>query len=301
MLITLLPSTLAAGGLGEPTTTVRLPFDTASRSLVRFTNHHFLTFDRPSATISVISPEGLLQPDLRLTDIPDVTGVTIRTIALSPEGLLVASAACYSANSQVVSALIWVDQARKTTRVVRTSPYSVLALAFATDGTLWTVGREKDPGHAVVRQFDKTGKMIQSLLPVETFKAGKLVSHPAELVEMVPTTGGGMGMFVPGSSEWIDITSSGHVTRQTLPIPSDGNYMVPGVGLAQNGDPILTVQPTSGSGATRVVRYQKSDGQLVTIQECETRECQWSRIAGVDNDKLVIAGPRSEFGWFAIP
>ena len=292
---------LSAAVLDQPERSVALA--AAGRSApVRFQNGYFVAFDRPSSTTSLFGRDGSQRPDLVLTNVAGVADVTVRTVAVSPHRWLVAAASCHSADSQVMSALIWIDPSGKVTSVVRTSPNSVLALAFASDGTLWTAGQEyRTPGHHVARQFDGTGKMIRSLLPVESFPRRQWLAHAAELVEMAAPNDGGIGMFVPASSEWIDISKSGDATRTKLPVATDGKELVTGVALADNGDPLLSIQPVTGEGPARLMRYRRSERKTEILQECELQSCGWAHVAGADGKQLVMEGPRGQFGWFSLP
>jgi hypothetical protein len=304
----LIPVTAAlyAAVFDQPARSVSLTSPGQS-SLVHFQNGYFVSFDRPTATVSLFDRDGRRLPDLTLNSVPGITRVTIRNVALSPDGAVVVAASCYSAEAQVVSALIWADLSGKITKVVRTSPYAALSLAFASDGTLWTAGREHGanksslPGHHIVRQFDSTGKMLQSLLPVESFPTPKGVYHPADLVEMTPLRGGGIGMWIPASSEWIEISRSGAYSRMKLPVDDDGSEIVTGVALAEDGNLVLSVQPVSGKRLARLIRYRRSTKTADVLQECDIVSCVWAHIAGGDHGSLVMEGAHGNFGWFAPP
>ncbi len=304
----LLTGAVASGGeLGSADRVVTVGGSAGARMApVQFQNGFFVTFDREAGTISLTNREGRRLPDFVLRDVPGVSRVELRAVAVAPGGEVVAAATCWDAESRAVAALIWADPAGGVRRVVRTTPYAAMALRFAEDGTLWTAGRESGggkwsaPGHAVVRQFRADGKLMAALLPVETFPVPKLSYHPAELVEMAAPAGGGMDLFVPASAEWIEITGQGQARRTKMPVATDGSEMVTGAAVTGNGDVVLSVQAWGGEAHARLVRYRKADGSTEVLAQCAMAECAWMHVAGWDGNALVLEGQRGQFGWFGV-
>ena len=168
--------------------------------------------------------------------VPGATYFSVRNFTRSRDGYL---ALCGSINysdgrSSNFVALIPPDGSE--TKVVRTSSYTVVRVAFASDGTLWTQGTERKPraegeaprktmaetlkpDAAVFRQFDKTGKSLRSVHPQSEMDVPiALISRGS----VFTAVGNRIVFYASEARQYIEILADGKVTHvKNLSLPND--------------------------------------------------------------------------------
>ena len=85
------------------------------------------------------------------------------------DGSFAIAGSAYSADSRGTAFLAWVSADGKRQTVVRTPPFIADAVTMAYDGTIWVAGFEHGKMHSgdydVVRRFDRSGKLLGSMIP----------------------------------------------------------------------------------------------------------------------------------------
>ena len=131
--------------------------------------------------------------------------------------------------------------------VVQTSPYVAYYVRPAPDGTVWTLGRERDSQlrgkeSAVLRQYSfEKGELIAAL-DSKTFQTKSAIASDVAWYAgcpggiMLGNHGKMLGFYSARSSEWITVDLSSHaIVRQEI-IPPPAKVEIPGVAYTNSGD-----------------------------------------------------------------
>jgi hypothetical protein len=187
-------------------------------------------------------------------------------------------------------------------------------VSVAPDGTLWTLGFEmvnhstKDPGvdqgAGILRHFDKSGRLIQSVLPQSGFTAKK--QHARLSLPRIFATADRIYWFTSGSDEvsYAEISTS-TFAEQTYPgvpissAPDVRNDMrqVQGVGVTDNG----TVYLCLVGDPSPYVRDSAS-GQWLPIQLLSNPKMpgHQPRLIGANGNELLFQSQRSAVSFTAL-
>lgn len=134
----------------------------------------------------------------------------------------------------------WISPDHQSTRIVWVFPFFPERLTIAPDGTTWVQGHESmDPRvkhtEDVVRHFDKSGKLVGSLLPrssIPTFRLGLSTG-------MLVSTRDRLGWYAQGDNQYFEITFDGQIRRYLgVPRPPGEEELsahVGGLALTDNG------------------------------------------------------------------
>ncbi len=168
--------------LAKQSTERLYPIVAPGSGIVRWRHGAFLFNSGPD--FFTINIEGDLTSRVHF-DIPDDAHYNIHDYDRKSDGTI--KAAAIPDFSDVSPFLVWIAPDGKTERLVRTAPYYPQALTFVQDGTVWTLGYEMidrqlkdprlDPKASVLRQFDRSGKIIASALPQEDFMKSKEIAR----------------------------------------------------------------------------------------------------------------------------
>jgi hypothetical protein len=96
---------------------------------------------------------------------------------------------------------------------IQLQPYRPYRVSFAPDGTIWTLGVDDNEKGGLIRQFDRSGKLISSHMPMSTvsklpdFSAG---DFPASLFA---TAQGRVGWYAPQTRRYFELSSDGTLAQ----------------------------------------------------------------------------------------
>lgn len=105
--------------------------------------------------------------------IPDAAMINVYDFAVSTAGEVAAIGSSYAAHGKPSTYVARISSGGKQQIIIRTWPYAPLAVTFAPDGSLWTIGRLKDDSNTrliaepVLRRFDPTGKVLELLFELK--------------------------------------------------------------------------------------------------------------------------------------
>ncbi len=155
--------------------------------------------------------------------------------------------------------IVWISPVGQIVRFVRTFSYLVFRTTFASDGTLWTVGRKygpdskDEPSYDLVHHYHGNGMLIGTALSRDTFAAGAL--NPA-YISLMTASPNRTGLYCITANEWIELSYSGEILgRCSLPAQDpDYRTMVTGIALTSSGDLFVSLQQAPLSAPARLAK-----------------------------------------------
>ncbi|MCY4593669.1 MAG: hypothetical protein OXC19_02570, partial [Bryobacterales bacterium] len=157
----------------------------------QFENGHVFSVNTHRNGLIVTHQSGQPRFDKYL-ELPDVHRVSVRDIAVSPDGRVAAIAGATDWKGRNSSDLAMLDMDGNMAGTIPTYPFVSDEIGFTGDGSLWAMGREIEPGermignqrigqekpvHDILRQYDRDGKFVRSLLPRLSVSTDR--RHPA--------------------------------------------------------------------------------------------------------------------------
>jgi hypothetical protein len=147
----------------------------------------FLAFDGNHGGALVLQVFNRAGQPLLLTTvaIPEATRVNLIVAARSPQGALAVSGTAQDSQRAGANFIAWITPSGVISRVVRTTPFAAMNMAFAPDDTLWALGRElqhnatRPVTTTLLRQYGTTCELLRTALPSETFVS----QHPHPVVD----------------------------------------------------------------------------------------------------------------------
>jgi hypothetical protein len=136
----------------------------------------------------------------------DLINVYSRNFWRDCNGLVAVAGSAYSPDSKAGSFLALLSGTGQAQTIVRTSPLAILAVAIASDGTIWAAGRELvngkegNPDHLIINRFDKTGKLMGSAIPRSSLPGGL---HPATESYLI-SAADRVGWYSPRAQQYIE-------------------------------------------------------------------------------------------------
>jgi hypothetical protein len=106
--------------------------------------------------------------DETLLRFPDVSLMNLVDISASRGGEIAVIGSAYTSDGRSTAFVGRVSADRQHQTVTRVWPYCPMAVTFAADGTIWTIGHLKDDenttirAYSVLRRFDASGRMLGS-------------------------------------------------------------------------------------------------------------------------------------------
>ena len=269
----------------------------------------FMSRIAQSGRVAISDRDGNIVKELNLR-LPDAPNITLADTAVSADGRYAVSGGAADNGGTGVTFIAWFDQDGNTSRVVRTSPFSPLRIAFADDGTLWVFGRvlrhfaglATEPDHDTLRQYSIEGVLIDSFLPRSAFDSA---SHPASSAFLV-TSGDRVGVYSASATSWIELsTSDGSIQSWSGAVFPD-RFRVSGIGVTISGSAYVSVQhqiqnPAEGTTATNITRIYRLDRSTGDWIEVEFSDANTGHVYGADGNQLVIGTEYATFRWVPVP
>ena len=190
--------------------------------------------------------------------VPGATYFSVRNFTRSRDGYLALCGSISYAEGRSSNFVALIPPDGSETKVVRTSSYTVVRVAFASDGTLWTQGREHKPraegeaprksmaetlkpDAAVFRQFDKTGKSLRSVHPQSEMDVPIALISSTSVFTAV---GDRIVFYSSEARQYIAILADGTVTHvKNVSLPNDERES----GFAVTEKNELYISSTNGS------------------------------------------------------
>ncbi len=207
-------------------------------------------------------------------------------------------------------------------RMIDTSRFSAFSLAYDGQGDLWIAGsqnmeQDKWPEHNVLRRY-RDGRLQGEFLPYSDFlpryePGTKSTTHPAmhgngSRAFLLPLRQG-VGLWSPGSHEWIEVGSDGTVLgrwQARLPQPSETplaaqtNSPAPrmtlyGLAVTSSGEVVASIQERNVRH--RIYRLDKASSSWQEIAVSADIPESVSYVAGADGESVVYKVKSNPSGW----
>ena len=184
---------------------------------------------------------------------------------------------------------------------MRTSPFVILAVTIASDGSIWTVGYEKgEKGFAtsdfnVVRRFDRTGKVLDSFVRHSELKMEPGRDLGMDQSPLVSSRDGRVGWLFEAGRLYVEFSTGGKILRSIsmselyAQDPAREQKRVHGVGLCDGGGLFVSANWKEAGRVTKwgVFRYDGDTGAWKFIRGTRNGACSTDVTARSSPD-----GPR---------
>jgi hypothetical protein len=308
----LLSNSLGAGGsaqLSAPTATAKLARGSSAEAspsggIPAWSNGSFLAFDgnHGGAPVLQVFDRGGQPLLLTTVAIPEATRVNLIVAARSPQGALAVSGTAQDSQGAGANFIAWITTSGVISRVVRTTPFAAMDLAFAPDGTLWALGRElqhnatRPVATTMLRQYGTTCELLRTALPSETFVS----QHPHPVVDaLLAVSSDRVGVLSVMASQWAEVAFSGAVLGSWTLSPFPSNSRVTGLAMTSKGT-YVTVQPPAQTsvGHGEVYKLDKAIPAWLPVDPSNVFDGRSSGvIIGNDGDNLVIWTGGASVAW----
>ena len=249
----------------------------------------FFTIDRQGS----MSSEFSIRP-------PGASRLWVSDFDRLSDGTAVFCGGAYSETGQLAPFLAWMSPDGNSIRVVRTDPYWANMLSVAPDGTVWTVGEERINGHIdapgsnpngdVLRHFNSSGKLIDSLLPRSKFRGALRVTYG-----YLQVTHDRLGWYGPdqGKGEYTEISLDTKKEHDFPGMPGEPNLAngvtkVLGFALTDSDKVYLTCDPSSGVRTTYTL--DRASESWVALNVPALNGMARPVLNGVEGEQLVFRG-----------
>jgi len=210
--------------------------------------------------------------------------IRIYKIAGSPDGEIAIVGSAYTNDSRFTTFLARVAADRKSQAITRTWPYVPNVVAFAPDGTLWTIGNLKNeentrdiPGH-FMRHFDRAGKVVgSSSVRVRGPESG------GEEISILRASQDRLG-WLTEDGEYIEFSLDGaEMGRWDLP-GQPGFLETTGFALSDQNDVIVG---RFGKGHAELLELDRDAQTWARVTLPKDYTPSWAWIMGFDGTTLV--------------
>ena len=232
----------------------------------------------------------------KLIELPESFRVVIESVALSFDGTIAVSANATDRVGRFSSVIVWLRLDGSIIRIVRTSPFGSSHLAFTADGSLWAIGVEKASRNEekvvydVMRQYDRDGKLVRTLLPRQSLASGDW--FPVE--ESVLVSSEKYVAYVSKTAhKWTLISSEGIVI-------DSGDFIIPSgmdiyqgavtesgrifIGAVWRGDSNVTDR----TKRDQIIEIDRDDGVLSAIDTKAAFGDHGALLIGAEGESLVL-------------
>jgi hypothetical protein len=238
--------------------------------------------------------------------IPEAAHTYIRGYSRAADGTLALCGASFEKDGHGGPFIAVISPDGRTQKVVHTAPYTPEAIILATDGTLWTVGRELNESRSegrgvnlnagVLRQFDHSGKPLASFVPRSSIADPSTLSAAKSVLAAAGARVGWLRFKEDGQGAYVEVTSGGKLTvypPPALPAP-DTAMMIQRVALTDAGDVFASAMfaSTTAKGAQpsyQILRLDRGAKQWrpLSLAGALTRT-KWAMLYGGSGSELAM-------------
>jgi hypothetical protein len=260
----------------------------------------FAAFDRSGATVFSAA-----------LSVPGAASNGVRSWARAADGVVAVCGLSLAKDGRGAPFIAWFSPDGDSEHIIRTEPYLANLIAFAPDGTIWTVGHDLNahlsekgvnPDAGVVRHFDRAGKALDTFVPRSSFQNPvHLSSNSGHLAVAAGRVGWIHYIHLSGfrvEGAYVEISSAGEATTYPLPFPQA--WKAPDVGgfaMTDSGEVFATAFDRAQSGGqSTVFRLDRTSKawQSVALPALGATE-QLGELYGANGSELVfgVKGPSS--------
>lgn len=304
LILSLLTAVSAASGQNLQAPASRLLLG-AAQPIAKWENGRFLSFDFHSAEIAH-----------NTLSIPGAARVLIYDIAAAPDGTMAIAAGAMLTDVEGTPLLAWLSGGGSIARVVRTGDFVTKFICFSADGNLWALGRDKRfdlaarPSYDTVRVYGSDGRLVRSLLPIESFGSymeldyvQRSVIHPAMHAQLKASKDR-VGLYSRAAGVWIEMALDGRILGRWGAVHAPGSQETIHVALTDSGRVFAALQlnqPVAGSRMPRSSSFvlDKQSGTWTRIDDTAVLDPRNRNVLlyGSDGNRLVMSSRSPEFIW----
>jgi hypothetical protein len=172
----------------------------------------------------------------------------------SEDGWVAVAGVAHGLDNKAANFLAVISPDAQRQVLVRTDSYISYAVVFSPDGTVWTAGHSLGiADYPIIRRFDKTGKLLGSVLPRSRFSASSNPFRDSYLVVSKDRVGwfsAGGGPYIEFSPDGGEIASYKHALT-----PIDGFPHADGVALCEDNSVWVSGELPDKAGNVQSVWY----------------------------------------------
>jgi hypothetical protein len=272
----------------------------------------------PAVVVNDGSGAIVLNPTLWFDDAEEVS---IADAAVASDGTVVFSGGAGRQDGIISNFLAKVSRDGIVKSIVETSPYVAYYIRPAPDGTVWTLGIERDTQlrekekFSVLRQYSFNKGELTALLESTTFPGKNIsawhMSFPGGLT--IGNHGKALGFYSARTSEWItvDLTSHSIVRRKITPLSE--KIQVSGIAYTDSGDVFASLfAPGEDASLSGLAKLQSSPDKAswvmasgsVSSSAQRTGDYSFYKLLGCSGNVLVYqteSYPSTTVAWAPAP
>lgn len=232
-------------------------------------------------------------------NIPGAVRVFANDFDRASDGSVVFSGSYYS-EGQHLPFISWISADGQISRIVRTAPYFPYGLSIAPDGSVWTSGFEMidgdinapgvNPDAGVVRHFDSSGKLIDSLGNRRDFKTDRLTHG-----RLVATQDriGWYGPGLDGVSQYVEVLLPAMMLQTYPGLPSESPAgVLERFVLTDAGKPFLNFFHRDRHSRVTYL-FDRETKQWVPVKVPAIAGTAQPNLRGTDGERLIFTGCNS--------
>jgi len=204
------------------------------------------------------------------------------------------SGSAYTNDSRAAVFAGWLSPDGTRQTVIRTSPYVPAALTFAPDGTIWTAGFEREAGralrsdHAIVRHFDRMGRVLSSAILRSSIPSN---THPAAESRLLVSRDR-LGWISYTANIYVELSFDGReLGRYDVKVPP--KTQINGTGICGDNSLWASLTAEGGQRPLRLVRLERTGHSLLPTPSIEPG----GYLYGCDEASSLVLGVKQSVIW----
>ena len=298
----------AAERFSEPINRVTYPHDFSWKPVPTWQNGFFLSWDYPEPVLFMFDSRGRLRNQVTIR-IPNAGSIMITHASASPSGAMAVSGSASSGGAGAAF-IAWIDSGGVTQRVVRTTPFAPYRLYYASDGTLWVLGRvidhsaTEDSPHDILRHYGADGTLIRSTLPSDSFSSSS-GRHPSS-GSFLAGSKALIGVYSVGRNEWVEVSrESSQITGRWPGVSLASGDKITGAAITESGSVYVSVKlrqhPPTNNVVYRLDRAKESWVPLDATSVVGDKPGRVVTLFGADGNRLVVGLNLPDLYWLSEP
>lgn len=254
----------------------------------------------------------------------DADGVNVTDAAVASDGSVVLSGGAHRKDGTISNFLAKVSRDGIVKSVVQTSPYVAYYIRPTPDGTVWTLGLERDnqfhaKESAVLRQYSFAKGELSTALDSTTFQAKSAAASDIPWYAGFPggltvgNHGETLGFYSARTSEWITVDLKSHsIVRQKI-TPLSEKIQVTGIAYTDSGNVFASLfAPGEDASLSGLARLESSPDKpswvmasgSVSSSDQEAGDFPFHQLLGCSGNVLVYrteSYPSNTVAWSLAP
>jgi hypothetical protein len=214
--------------------------------------------------------------------IPGAKLVAIRGQARGADGTVALVGGASDSEGRGSSFLAILSAQGDTEQIARLGNYHPMGVTITSDGSIWTYGHNGSrQAGAVLRRFDRSGKLINSFVPQSSFQGRTDLSVAGNAFV---SSGERVGFLCGHAHRYIEISLDGKVTQVSF-VTGSPMEQTTGLALTRDGRTFVSTEDAIAHKYNFYILDTKK-GTLLPVPH-SNKSFLYERLAGVDDDGLV--------------